>query len=379
MKTQNILLILIIIIIIGCAGYFVYNSTLKEKTTSPIETVSLTSEIPVISPTLETPVVSPKKEEEFNLDEFMNNLKNTIVDNDLLYKYSNLSQSDKADIYNKGLVLNDYDNNYLEATDENPKEGGFNWIIGSKIKVIAGKVLKISEFKTEEGSYSYIPFFTKDDVKRAIEEINKYFTSNGFTINEDNIYKNEDDTFSFYLRRIGFESGNIKCVLYIETTPGSVTGEEDFEVSCGDIIKNLAPQIYQQIINDLLLEEKNNDNNFNIQGFSTSTLVIYKVLDNFAKGYKGPSQETIWKEENGRWKTAVVSYPAGWDCNELLKNKIPPEIIEKLPSTESGDQQGEKKRLCEFFDNPCIEYENFCDRCSSCDYEKIYQQKWGSK
>jgi len=359
-RIKIISLLSALVIILG--GYFLYQQTIKkgpplpkEKKEAPVipkeekevpreEPLPPTEETPPeeekeeTSPISEEKKEAPPKEEEFSLKTFMEELKNEIINKNLL----------GAKDYYDQLVL------------RKMEEIGFNWLVNGEVKVINGYELNLAIPRMINGK-EVDTTITNENVGKIVE----YFTTKGFNKNDLNSCELADVGY----KKIGLEKGGFKCLIFLDLAGKAIT------IDCGDIIKDLASLIYQEITNQVLGPFQ--------ECKSLPKVVISKAIEDFALGgivseFLGGGAAIIWKKEEGRWKSIIVTQDE-FSCKELLENKVPPLLLTSSKFPEA---------ICFFYD--CIGYENECKeyckeyhetvgQAGNCNYQALYQEKFGKE
>jgi hypothetical protein len=237
--------------------------------------------------------------------------------------------------------------NWLESEDdrklvlkkEQGKFSGFDWINQEgQVELVSGYFLEYNPFGNS---------FTRPDpnIAGGAEKIKNYLLAKGFKVNDDNTYFDQNEQ-SFWAKenalggRLGLEKGEIKCLLspyFLAFINGGLT------LNCGDLSQSTTPAIYQEIY---AFANPQNDLKFK--------LTIDNYTDEFAVGGTGGGgggAASLWKKENGQWRTLQTTQMA-WDCQILLDNQVPASLINQ----------------CLFYDQPAYEEQNYPD---------LYQQTLG--
>ncbi|MDD3735320.1 MAG: hypothetical protein PHO31_02485 [Candidatus Pacebacteria bacterium] len=344
----NIIIVLVLAIVAVLGVLFYLNKDLILKKTP---STSLTSEEDI-----------PTPEEDIDIKSFLEEIKNEIVRKNLL------GQKD----------LSIYEKLHLEKTEEDWEY--WNWLDNDKIIVIAPDyVLNLDP----QENISY------DKIK--IDDIKNYFIKKGFVVNQENTADME------VLKKVGMEKNNVKCQIVIYN-------EQFFKIVCGDILKDLADTVYQEITNDIYnFDSIFKENNILPEIHIVKVINNFTTGDNFAIGSEGyefamvGSTATIWKKENNKWQTITHTQDM-WECKDLIQNKVPPELI--IISEDGNNEQPlearKQMRQCNFYDvltydtltgegkvikEGCEGYEKICQKyCAdqarwNCDYEAIYYEE----
>ena len=296
-------------------------------------------------------LVIPKEEakapEEFNLTSLMKEIKNKIIQEDL-FEIKN---------YDEVLVLEKH---------EGPEElngTGINWFIDqNEVEFFKGYILSLD-------LVSQVERYKKYD---APHKITNHLLLLGFAQNKNNTFRSDDP----YYFRIGLEKNNIKCL--------NTQNPYGWILECGDITKSIATPIYRELY--MVIYRDFYREYYERYGYvppekSFGMNLSMEVVDNFAKVsrwaaiFATAGGGGIWKEENNRWTEIIRWRGEGaylYSCNELLDNKIPPDLT---------------KEYCAFYHHDMVKCQDYvkdikiCDECREgtdiyglvCNYKRLYQ------
>jgi len=250
--------------------------------------------------------------------------------------YQFLSDLKQKMIKEDWLKTDDYQ--LLKIEKDEGKFKGFDWLNEQ------------GEVELLKGYYfNYDPFnqrYTQPDenIPLAAKKTKDYLVKKGFQVNTKNsFYENEE---SFWAQkeaspgRLALEKGEVKCLL----ESGFLgLAESGFNLICNRLEIGATPPVYQE-----LYQFVNPDGDLSLK------LSLDKQVANFAVGGVGDSYggaATLWKKEAGQWQVSQVTQMA-WDCQKLLDDQVPPELI---PS-------------CLFYDQPDQDF---------LDYPQLYRQTFG--
>ena len=302
-----------------------------------------------------TPATTPTPIEEFNLDNFMKEIKNKIVNEDL-------------------FKIKDYNNNFFflkEHEEGIGEENGINWFNEkNEVEFVKGYalILKLEEWDNLQGKF--VTSTGKDITKEEVDKITTYLSSLGFIQNKKNTYNIDSETF-----RVGLEKNNIKCVNRKNPTYWSL--------ECGNISKSITPSVYKEIY----MAEYENLGSAKSYGLY---LGVDRVADNFAMGtlwvelgVVTSGKKVIWEKENGDWKEIATGGEGPYACDKLLDKKVPYSLLEGCAfygvygGEKCQDYMKDIKEDIRNCDEYCVKSEEYGEVL--CDYERLYQSIFGEK